>query len=297
VNAVDAPRSLDEPEKRPSSILQPVAFLGHGSPTNALERNRYSDAWRAFGASLAPPAAVLCVSAHWWTDGTAVTAMERPRTIHDFYGFPEELYAFEYPAPGAPELAEAVAETLRPHPVELDRTHWGLDHGTWSVLAHLFPDAKVPIVQLSLSARLSLEAHLELGARLARLREQGVLIVASGNIVHNLRLMTWQDPSAGFEWACRFDEAVRSLAKEAPGDLPRLVEHPEFYRAAPTPEHFIPLLYVAGLAAATGETPEVLIEGCAYGSISMTCLTLGARDVLSPATSRRHVLRHEGAHL
>lgn len=256
--------------------MMPAAFIGHGSPMNTLEANRYTAAWRALGASIERPRAVLVVSAHWYTNATAVTAMAEPRTIHDFYGFPEELFAFEYPAPGSPEVAELVAETLEPDRVGLDHDSWGLDHGAWSVLAHMFPDANVPVVQLSVNALQPLEYHLDLGVRLAPLLREGVVIVASGNVVHNLRRITWGDPDGGFDWTRRFDDAAIQVMVDAPGDVLRLVGHDDFDRAVPTPDHFIPLLYAAGLAAATDTTPEVLIDGYAYGSLSMTCFTVGA---------------------
>jgi 4,5-DOPA dioxygenase extradiol len=252
----------------------PAAFLGHGSPMNAIEVNRFTEAWRAFGESVPKPRAILAVSAHWFVRGTAVTAMERPRTIHDFGGFPPELFAVEYPAAGDPALAEEVAEIAKPTRVAQDRSSWGLDHGTWSVLRHAFPNADVPVVQLSIDAERDFDYHIELAARLAPLRERGVLIVGSGNVVHNLRAINWHTPSSGFDWAQRFDDAARAVLLERPGDAAGLRAHADYARAAPTPEHFIPLLYLAGLAAASGEKARVLTDGCAFGSLSMTAYTL-----------------------
>ena len=257
-------------------LLMPAGFIGHGSPMNTLDQNRYTDAWASFGACVEQPRAVLVVSAHWYTNATAVTAMARPRTIHDFYGFPDELFAFDYPAPGNPEIAELVAETVKPRWVGLDVDSWGLDHGTWSVLAHMFPRADVPVVQLSINALQPMEYHLDIGTRLAPLRRQGVLIVASGNVVHNLRRIAWDRPSTGFDWNRRFDDDATRLLGDAPGDVLQLAEHADYALAVPTPDHFIPLLYLAGLCAASDERPEVLIDGSAYGSLSMTCHTLGA---------------------
>ncbi len=254
----------------------PALFIGHGSPMNTLERNLYTDRWRRIGQALPRPRAILAISAHWYFGATAVTAMPRPRTIHDFYGFPEELFAFDYPAPGLPELAGEIAEVVEPHWVGADRDQWGLDHGTWSVLAHLFPDADIPVVQLSLNALRPLEYHVELGAALAELRKRGVLILGSGNVVHNLGRLKWSDPEGGEDWVRRFDEAAMRLMAEAPGDILKLTEHPDYDAAVPTPEHFIPLLYLAGLAAAGGEVPETLIQGYSMGSLSMTSYGLGS---------------------
>ena len=253
-----------------TSTRMPVAFLGHGSPMNTLEQNRFTQAWAEFGAAVPRPRAILMISAHWYVRGSAVTAMAQPRTIHDFQGFPRELFAVQYPAPGAPELAEEVTELAKPTRVELDGG-WGLDHGAWSVLVHAFPAADVPVVQLSIDAGRDFEFHVELGARLAPLRDRGVLIVGSGNVVHNLRAIDWASPDAGFDWAVRFDEAARALLAERPADASSLRTLEDYPRAVPTPDHFIPMLYVAGVAAAGDQPLRSFAEGYAYGSLSMTC--------------------------
>ena len=253
----------------------PAAFIGHGSPMNALETNRYTAVWQSFGELVPRPRAILVISAHWYINATAVTAMPRPRTIHDFYGFPQRLFDVDYPAPGLPELAEEVSDIAHPAWVGADVDSWGIDHGTWSVLVHAFPDASVPVVQLSINANKPLDYHLELGARLAPLREHGALILASGNVVHNLGGMDWQLPEGGYDWAVRFDEKVKGQMMSAPADAAGLDGHPDYRHAVPTPDHFIPLLYFAGLAGTAPEPVEVLTEGCAYGSLSMTAYTLG----------------------
>lgn len=259
--------------------LMPAAFIGHGSPMNALDRNRYTEAWRAQGAAVPRPRAILMISAHWYINASAVTAMDRPKTIHDFYGFPAELFAIDYPAPGDPALAGEVGEVVKPTWVGQDRDNWGIDHGAWSVLVHAFPDADIPVVQLSANALQPFDYHLELGAKLAPLREQGVLIIASGNVVHNLRRIDWSNPDAGEDWARAFDDAAREVMVERPGELPGLQGDPNFATAAPTPDHFIPLLYLAGLAAHVGHGAEVLVEGYTMGSLSMTAYTLGCHAI------------------
>jgi 4,5-DOPA dioxygenase extradiol len=246
----------------------PAVFIGHGSPMNTIEHNRYTEAWHDFGQRYSPRS-ILAISAHWETNGTKVTAMNQPRTIHDFGGFPKELLAVQYPAPGAPDLAARVAEIVKPRAVESDLQR-GLDHGTWSVLAHMFPEASVPVVQLSLDQTFTMEQHLQLGASLAPLREEGVLIVASGNVVHNLKLIQWNQPNATLSWAEEFDQAAAAVVTTNPEDTPSLIGHRHYNTAAPTPEHFIPLLHVAGLAACANTTANILIQGPSMGSLSMT---------------------------
>ena len=264
--------------------LAPALFIGHGSPMNTLERNGFTDAWRMLGKQLPRPRAILVVSAHWFFGATAVTAMARPRTIHDFYGFPKELFAFDYPAPGAPDVAEEVAEVVKPHWVGLDQDQWGLDHGTWSVLAHLYPEADVPVVQLSINALRPLGYHLELGSRLAPLRERGIMILGSGNVVHNLARVQWDRPDSAFDWAERFDEAALAQLADDPAAILKLAGHPDYPLAVPTPDHFIPLLYLAGLAAAGEGVAEPWVRGYAMGSLSMTCYRAGA--AADPAARR-----------
>ncbi len=260
-----------------SSSRLPALFLGHGNPMNALDQNPWTQAWRALAADLRRPRAVLVVSAHWYVAGTRVTADERPETIHDFGGFPAELFAVQYPAPGSPALAAKVAEALSPATV-LQDTSWGLDHGAWSLLVHMYPDASVPVVQVSLDVALPASAHVELARRLRPLRDDGVLVLGSGNVVHNLRTYDWSGTSPGvsFEWAARFDAQVRELATA--GDLAALADYPSLGRDAllsvPTPEHYLPLLWVLAMRH-DDEAVTFPVEGFDGGSIAMTGVQVG----------------------
>lgn len=252
----------------------PALFIGHGSPMNTLASNRYTQAWRKLGDTLPRPRALLVVSAHWYIGATAVTAMPDPRTIHDFYGFPQALFDFEYPAPGAPDVAAEVVEVVKPVWAGLDRDQWGLDHGTWSVLAHMYPRADVPVVQIALNALKPIDYHVDLGARLAPLRDRGVMIVASGNVVHNLRLTDRSRPDHGEPWAQRFDDAVHDVMTTDPSRILSVTSHPDYELAVPTPDHFLPLLYVAGVAG-SAEPATALLRGYAMGSLSMTAYGVG----------------------
>lgn len=253
-----------------TSVVMPAVFVGHGSPMNALEHNRYTEAWHALGKALPRPTAIVVVSAHWYTRGTGVTAMTNPRTIHDFTGFPPELSRVQYPAVGSPEIARRVAEVLSPTQVVLDTDNWGLDHGTWSVLVHMYPDADIPVVQLSIDATLDLDEHIELGRRLEPLTHEGILVLGSGNVVHNLSKMNWHTPDACVDWAESFDNDVRTIMTTAPATLASVAAHASWNLAVPTPDHFLPLAYVAGIADAGGRTAEVFVGGGAYGTLTMT---------------------------
>ena len=267
--------------------VMPAAFIGHGSPMNAIERNRHTEAWRTFGEALpTTPRAVVCVSAHWYINASAVTAMAAPRTIHDFYGFPRDLFAFEYPAPGAPELVGEIAELVEPTWIGADNDSWGLDHGTWSVLTHVFPDADVPVVQLAINAMKPLRYHFDLGRQLAGLRERDVLVVGSGNVVHNLGMIDFAAGATGEAWAHRFDDAVRDALTTDPEQVLAMERHHDFDLAAPTPDHYIPMLYLAGMAAAAGEPADVLVDGYFGGSLSMTSYTVGLDAAVD--TEARH---------
>jgi 4,5-DOPA dioxygenase extradiol len=254
----------------------PVIFFGHGNPMNAISKNAYTDGWGYLGKSVPQPKAVLAVSAHWYISGCAVTANLRPPTIHDFGGFPRELYRVEYPAPGSLELARRVKDLLAPVPVALDEG-WGLDHGTWAVLTHVFPDADIPVVQLSIDETQPPEFHYELGKRLKPLREEGVLIVGSGNVVHNLHAYAWGSREVGpFDWAVRFENRVRELLIK--GGEAQLVSYEKLGRDAvlsvPAPDHYLPLLYVLGLRE--GKEPSGFpVQGIEGGSVSMLAVHIG----------------------
>jgi 4,5-DOPA dioxygenase extradiol len=254
----------------------PAIFFGHGNPMNALADNEYTRAWGEIGRSILKPKAVLCISAHWYVSAVGVTAMERPRTIHDFGGFPKELFAFEYPALGSPELADRVNELLGGD-VILDTTRWGLDHGTWSVLCHVFPKADVPVVQLSIDETKPSEWHYEFAQQLVPLRDEGVLIVGSGNLVHNLHAYAWGDDAREpFDWALRFDREARELI--AAGTHEPLIAYESMGKdamlSAPTPDHYLPLLYVLAQRM-EGDAVSFPVSGFDGGSISMTTVMIG----------------------
>jgi 4,5-DOPA dioxygenase extradiol len=254
----------------------PAIFFGHGNPMNALGNNEYTRAWAALGARLPRPRAVLCISAHWYLPQLAVTAMATPRTIHDFGGFPRELFAVEYPAPGDPVLAREVQQLLAPLEINLDE-RWGLDHGTWSVLCHVFPNADVPVIQLSIDETRAPHFHYAIGQCLRPLRDAGVLIVGSGDIVHNLHAYAWgRHPVEPYDWATRFESRVRDLI-EAHEHAP-LIDYGSLGKDAllsvPTPEHYLPLLYVLG-AAAADDAIAFPVEGMDGGSVSMLAVQMG----------------------
>lgn len=259
------------------SDRQPAIFFGHGNPMNALARNEYTEAWRRIGERLHRPKAILAISAHWFVPGTGVGVDVQPRTIHDFGGFPRELYQVQYPAPGDPQLARRVQAMLAPLPVRLDES-WGLDHGTWSVLRHVYPQADIPVVQLAIDETQPAPVHFEIGSRLAALRDEGILIIGSGNLVHNLHTYAWgRHAPAPFDWAVRFEAEARRLMLA--GDYAPLIDYESLGRDAmlsiPTPEHYLPLLYVL----ATRQADEAIsfpVEGVDGGSISMLTVQIGA---------------------
>jgi 4,5-DOPA dioxygenase extradiol len=256
----------------------PVLFVGHGSPMNAIEENEFVKGWRDIGKTIPKPNAILCISAHWETRGTHVTAMERPKTIHDFGGFPAELYKVQYPAPGDPELAKEIKTVIKKTQVGLD-DKWGLDHGCWSVLKHLYPAADIPVIQLSLDYFQSPQYHYDLGRELSLLRKKGILIIGSGNIVHNLSLVAWdkmEEPGFGYDWAIEANEKVKKFILS--NDHKSLIDYKKqgraFNLAVPTPDHFLPLLYSLALKE-ENEKIEIFNDKAVAGSLTMTSIKIG----------------------
>lgn len=253
-------------------MTMPALFVGHGNPMNAIEDNGFSRTWAELGASLPRPRGIVCVSAHWETDGSCVTAMEQPATIHDFSGFPAALENMDYPAPGSPELAARVMAAARSTRIRPDRS-WGLDHGAWSVLCRMYPLADIPVVQVSLDAGAPPDFHYGLGRELGGLRKEGILLIGSGNMVHNLRIMAWQEQ--GFDWAVESDRAMADLIAAA--DHQALIDYariPHARKAIPTEEHYLPLLYVLG-AAQAGEPVAFFNASVTLGSVSMRGVRVG----------------------
>jgi 4,5-DOPA dioxygenase extradiol len=254
----------------------PVIFLGHGNPMNAIQDNGYTKAWARLRTEIPRPEAILSISAHWYIPQTAVTAMPAPRTIHDFGGFPEALYQAQYPAPGAPSLANRVRDMLSPVSIDLDY-QWGLDHGTWSVLSHIYPDADIPVVQLSIDWTKPPDFHYKIGKMLAPLREEGVLIMGSGNLVHNLHAYSWsRHPVEPFDWAVRFEKRVKELLSYT--DDEPLINYMTLGKDAilsiPTPDHYLPLLYVTGCRR-KDEKISFPVKGFDGGSVSMLSVQFG----------------------
>jgi len=256
----------------------PVLFLGHGSPMNAIEENEFVTGFRAIGKTIPKPNAILCISAHWETRGTFVTVMEQPRTIHDFGGFPPELYEVQYPAPGSPELAREVENTIKNTVVKSD-DKWGLDHGCWSVVKHLYPKADVPIVQMSLDYYQDAQNHYDLGQELAKLRNKGVLIVGSGNLVHNLRMVAWdklENPGYGYDWAIEANNKMKEFILSS--NSKQLINYQSqgeaFKMAIPTPEHYLPLLYTMALKEDSDEV-SLFNDKAVGGSLTMTSVKIG----------------------
>jgi 4,5-DOPA dioxygenase extradiol len=269
--------ATDTADRDAQSIVNamPALFFGHGNPMHAITPNVYADAWRRIGERIPRPKAILSVSAHWYVPMTAVTISLRPRTIHDFGGFPEALFQVHYPAPGDPALAQRVQQLITPTHIELSDT-WGLDHGTWAVLKQVYPKADVPVVQLSIDKTQPASFHFELGKKLAPLRDEGVLIIGSGNIVHNIRAFAWDKPVQGpYDWAARFEHKVRELINAR--DFEPLVHYEQFGKDAmlsvPTPEHYLPLLTVLG-AGQNAKSISFPVEGVDGGSMSMLAVEL-----------------------
>jgi len=260
-----------------STDQMPVLFLGHGSPMNAIQENEFAQGWRNIVKSIPSPEAILCVSAHWETMGTFVTGMEKPKTIHDFGGFPKELYEVQYPAPGSPYLASETKNTIKKTIVGLDEK-WGLDHGCWSVMKHLYPEADVPVIQLSIDYSQSAQYHYDLAKELSSLRKKGVLIIGSGNMVHNLRLVGWErinEPGFGYDWAVEASEKMKNFILS--DDHHSLINYKNqgkvFDLAIPTPEHYLPLLYSLALKE-KDDIVTIFNDKAVGGSLTMTSLLI-----------------------
>ena len=256
----------------------PVLFLGHGSPMNAIEENQFVQGFRNISREIPKPNAILCISAHWFTNGTFVTAMLNPKTIHDFYGFPKELFEVNYPAPGSPELARETAELLLPEIVEEDHS-WGLDHGAWSVIRHLYPNAEMPVIQLSIDYSKPPQYHFDLAKKLQKLREKGILIIGSGNIVHNLRMIDWKNINtvgAGWDWAVEAREKTNNWLLD--GNFQNLIDYQRqgvaLQTAVPSPDHYLPLIYSLGLKEKS-ENLSLFNDELIGGSLSMTSVRIG----------------------
>jgi 4,5-DOPA dioxygenase extradiol len=264
------------PDGPDRSTKMPVLFLGHGSPMNAIEDNEFVQGWRGIGKRLPKPAAILCVSAHWETMGTYVTSMDKPRTIHDFGGFPEELYSVQYPAPGSPDLAKETGNIITKTKVGMDN-NWGLDHGCWSVVKHLYPDADVPVIQMSMDYNLSAQQHYDLAKELKILRRKGVLIIGSGNMVHNLRMISWNrlNDEFGYEWALEANEKMKKYIMT--DDHQQLINYKSqgrvFDLAIPTPDHYLPLLYALSLKDGDDDV-TIFNDKPLGGSLTMTSLEI-----------------------
>lgn len=265
-------------ENKNNTLRMPVLFVGHGSPMNAIEENEFVENWRSLGKSLPKPKAIIAISAHWETGGTQVTAMQHPQTIHDFGGFPRELFEVQYPTPGSPELAKETIDSIKSATVLADE-RWGLDHGTWSVLKHFYPNADVPIIQLSLDYNKTPKEHYELAKELSNFRDNGILIVGSGNIVHNLRQVAWDkinEPEYGYDWAYEANNKVKKLILE--NNHKALINYnllgSEMQMAAPSPDHFLPLLYTLGLQR-DDEEVSFFNDKAVMGSLTMTSVKIG----------------------
>jgi 4,5-DOPA dioxygenase extradiol len=265
-------------ENFPKTEKMPVLFLGHGSPMNAIEENQFVQGFRNMAKEIPTPKAILCVSAHWFTNGTMVTAMEMPKTIHDFYGFPKELFDVQYPAPGSPELAKETVDLLGSNIVHEDHT-WGLDHGAWSVIRHMYPEANIPVIQLSLDYTKNTQYHFELSQKLGKLRERGILIIGSGNIVHNLSKIDWRNINtvgAGWDWAIEAREKTNNWILD--GDFQNLIDYQKqglaIQNAVPSPDHYLPLIYSLGLKSRSEEL-KLFNDELIGGSLSMTSVRIG----------------------